>query len=234
MVVKDRKLIKNVSTNTCEKPKELVASINIPRIKKEDLIIDMKGFNKANIIEVVNNGVVTKKLIEEVSVNKEGHFVADIRKDQQKVIVIERHKKTGNIGRAILKGLKLESGAIATTISHDSHNLIVVGTNDNDILKAIEAIQDIQGGIVVVNQNEVIAKLSLEICGLITTRESDLIIKDLKKLNEMVRKIAPKVEVNPFLTLSFMSLVVIPEIKVCNKGLFDFSKFDFTNVYVEN
>ncbi|GKX31576.1 adenine deaminase [Vallitalea longa] len=234
LVVKDKKLIEKISTDLCKTPQELVSSINIPIIKKHDLKIDMKGYHKANIIEVINDGVVTKKTIEEVSVDEQGYFEVDIEKDQQKVIVVERHKNTGSIGKGILKGLKLESGAIATTISHDSHNLIVVGTNDDDILKAIEAIKDMQGGIVVVNDNKVIAKLNLEIGGLITTRESDVVIDDLAKLNKMIRVIAPKVEINPLLTLSFMSLVVIPEIKLCTKGLFDFSIFDFINIYVEN
>ncbi|MCT4687867.1 adenine deaminase [Vallitalea sp.] len=233
LVVKDKKLIDEVSTIICEKPEKLIASINIPEIKKEDLIIDMKGYHKANIIEVINNGVVTKKSIEKVITNDRGHFQPDIEKDQQKIIVIERHRKTGNIGKGILKGLKLESGAIATTISHDSHNLIVVGTNDNDILKAIKVIEEMQGGIVVVDDNKVLAKLNLEICGLITTRDSETVLKDLGKLNEMIKIIAPKVDINPLLTLSFMSLVVIPEIKVCEKGLFDFSTFEFINIYAE-
>ncbi|GMQ58839.1 adenine deaminase [Vallitalea sediminicola] len=233
LVVKNKELIKEVSTDICDKPEKLLASINIPDIKKEDLIIDMKGHHKANVIEVINDGVVTKKSIEKVITDDQGYFQPNIEKDQQKILVIERHRKTGNIGKGILKGLKLESGAIATTISHDSHNIIVVGTNDNDILKAIEAIEEMQGGIVVVEDNEVLAKLNLEICGLITTRDSKVVIKELENLNKMIKTIAPKVDVNPLLTLSFMSLVVIPEIKVCEKGLFDFSTFDFINVYVK-
>jgi adenine deaminase len=233
LVVKDKKLINEVSTDVCEKPEKLMASVNIPNLTKEDIAIDMKGHKKANVIEVINNGVVTKKSIEDVIINEKGHFQPDVQRDQQKIVVIERHRNSGNIGKGILKGLKLESGAIATTISHDSHNLIVVGTNDEDILKAIEAIKDMQGGIVVVNNNEVLAKLSLEICGLITTRDSESVIEELENLNKMIKTIAPQVSVNPLLTLSFMSLVVIPEIKVCEKGLFDFSTFDFINVYVE-
>ncbi|MCT4598860.1 MAG: adenine deaminase [Vallitalea sp.] len=233
LVVKNKTLINKISTNICSKPEKLVSSINMKKISKDDLAIDMKGYSKANVIEVINDGIVTKKSIEKVSVNSEGYFEVNVQKDQQKIVVIERHNKTGNIGKGILKGLKLEEGAIATTISHDSHNLIVVGTNDNDMLKAIDAIKQMQGGIVIVNNNEVLASINLEICGLITTDDSRAVIDNLNHVNKMIKKIAPKVEINPLLTLSFMSLVVIPEIKVCERGLFDFSRLDFIDIYSE-
>lgn len=231
LVVKNQSLIKKVEVSAIKNPVALTSSIKIPKLNKEDLMIDMKGHDKANIIQTMKDGVVTKKVIETVEVDKNGYFVANAKKDQQKIIVIERHKNTGNIGKGILKGLKLDSGAIATTISHDSHNLIVVGTNDEDVLTAIEAIKAMQGGIVVVNQHKVLAKLSLEICGLISARQSNLIVEEINQLNQAIKTIAPKVACNPLLTLSFMSLVVIPEIKICSSGLFDFSTFNFIDIY---
>ena len=109
--------------------------------------------------------------------------------------------------------MKLKSGAIATTIAHDSHNLIVVGTNNSDMLFAIEKLKEIGGGIIVVEDGKVLSSIKLEIGGLITNRS--------------IKKIAPTINFNPFLTLSFLSLPVIPDIKITDRGIFDVKKFNF-------
>ena len=117
--------------------------------------------------------------------------------------------------------MKLKSGAIATTIAHDSHNLIVVGTNNSDMLFAIEKLKEIGGGIIVVEDGKVLSSIKLEIGGLITNRSIDSIMNDLERLHNSIKKIAPTINFNPFLTLSFLSLPVIPDIKITDRGIFD-------------
>ncbi|MDU2995554.1 MAG: adenine deaminase C-terminal domain-containing protein, partial [Clostridium sp.] len=141
--------------------------------------------------------------------------------------VIERHKGTGNIGLGVINRMKLKSGAIATTIAHDSHNLIVVGTNNSDMLFAIEKLKEIGGGIIVVEDGKVLSSIKLEIGGLITNRSIDSIMNDLERLHNSIKKIAPTINFNPFLTLSFLSLPVIPDIKITDRGIFDVKKFNF-------
>ena len=153
-----------------------------------------------------------------------------IEEDLLKVAVIERHHLTGNIGLGMLKGLKLQKGAIATTISHDSHNLIVCGTNDADMLEAAKQLKNIGGGIVVVNEGKVLAQIALEIAGLITARPAHEVVSELSLLHEVLEQLSPNLGFNPFLTLSFLTLPVIPSIKLTDKGLFDVTIFDFIPV----
>lgn len=134
----------------------------------------------------------------------------------------------------IVKGLSLCRGAIATTIAHDSHNLIVAGTCDNDMLLAIETIRQMQGGIVVVDEGRVAASLQLEIGGLMTGRTCKEVLVSLNEVGRAATVIAPGLRFNPFLALSFMSLVVIPHLKLCDSGLFDFASFTFVKVPVED
>ena len=154
-------------------------------------------------------------------------FKSDVNLDLLKIAVIERHKNTGNIGLGVIKGLNIKFGAIATTVAHDSHNLITCGTCDEDILFAIEELKKINGGIIVVKNRKVLASIQLEIAGLITAREYSDVISDLNKLHLAINEVAPDINFNPFLTLSFLSLPVIPELKITDKGLFDVNKFKF-------
>ena len=128
--------------------------------------------------------------LQELGVTNEVH--SDVERDLLKVAVIERHHLTNNIGLGVLKGLKLKKGAIATTISHDSHNLIVCGTNDEEMLFASRQLQQMGGGIIVVCEGKVLASLTLEIGGLITNRAACDVIEELKLLHEAIEMIAPK------------------------------------------
>ena len=121
----------------------------------------------------------------------------------------------------------MKFGAIATTVAHDSHNLITCGTSDEEILFAVEELKKINGGIIVVKDKKVLASIQLEIAGLITSRKSQEVVDDLEKLHLAIKEVAPDINFNPFLTLSFLSLPVIPELKITDKGLFDVSKFKF-------
>ena len=206
--------------------------IKLPTLTKDTLKIDVKNKSILNVIELIPNKLESNHLKLDISkLNFDDEFISLTTTDNLlKIAVIERHKNTGNVGVGVLKGLNLKSGAIATTIAHDSHNLIVCGTNDADMLFAVEELKKINGGIIIVKDGTVLASVSLEIGGIITARNSDDVISDLDKLHDALKIIAPDITFNPFLTLSFLSLPVIPDIKITDKGLFDVKNFNFIDV----
>lgn len=207
-------------------------SIKLPTLTKDTLKIDVKNKSILNVIELIPNKLESNHLKLDISkLNFDDEFISLTTTDNLlKIAVIERHKNTGNVGVGVLKGLNFKSGAIATTIAHDSHNLIVCGTNDADMLFAVEELKKINGGIIIVKDGTVLASVSLEIGGIITARNSDDVISDLDKLHDALKIIAPDITFNPFLTLSFLSLPVIPDIKITDKGLFDVKNFNFIDV----
>lgn len=206
--------------------------IKLPTLTKDTLKIDVKNKSILNVIELIPNKLESNHLKLDISkLNFDDEFISLTTTDNLlKIAVIERHKNTGNVGVGVLKGLNFKSGAIATTIAHDSHNLIVCGTNDADMLFAVEELKKINGGIIIVKDGTVLASVSLEIGGIITARNSDDVISDLDKLHDALKIIAPDITFNPFLTLSFLSLPVIPDIKITDKGLFDVKNFNFIDV----
>ncbi len=220
-----------IATGDLQIPEQLLDTVHLPEIGENDLAISMNGCSRANIIEIVPGTVVSNHLVEEVKLDGD-YFAVSTENDQLKICVVERHSGTGKAATAIVKGLKLTRGAIATTIAHDSHNLIIVGTNDQDMLVAADSIRHMQGGIVVVEGGRELAAVELEIGGLITGRKAEDVLDDLDHLHRQIAVLAPECSFNPVLALSFMSLVVIPELKLCDSGLFSFGKFDFIPVPV--
>jgi adenine deaminase len=193
-------------------------------ITVEDLRIKLNNNQKANIISIIPNSIVTKHKVQKVAI-KDGYFQASTQNDMLKMVVIERHHNTGNIGLGILHGLGLKQGAIASTVAHDSHNIVAAGTNDKDLVTAINTIKKINGGLVVVVDGQVLAQLPLSISGLISDRDANTVNTGLKRLDDALHSIGFSGEFNPFITLSFMALPVIPEIKLTDLGLFDVRNF---------
>ena len=229
LVVKENNLLYNPSHREYVFPK--LNNINTKEITSEDLKINIEGKTKINVIEINPNKLESNHLKLDINtLNNTKSFESDTTLDLLKIAVIERHKNTGNIGLGVIKGLNLKFGAIATTVAHDSHNLITTGTSDEDILFAIEELKKINGGIIVVKDGKVLASIQLEIAGLITSRKSSEVVYDLEKLHLAIKEIAPDINFNPFLTLSFLSLPVIPDLKITDKGLFDVSKFEFIDI----
>ena len=212
-------------------PKNMIDSVRIKEVRIEDLQIPMKS-NKANIIGVIENSLVTEKLVEEVkTVN--GYFEYS-HNDILKLVVIERHFATGNIGVGLIKNFKLKNGAIGSTVGHDSHNMIVVGDNDEDILIAIRELEKVGGGLTIVSKGIVLKSLPLEIGGIMTSRpieETNRILKEMIDLSH--KKLNVNENIDPFMTLAFMALPVIPKLKLTDMGLFDVEKFDFINISKE-
>lgn len=213
-------------------PDHMQNSVSIKDVELKDIQIPMET-NKANIIGIVKDSLVTERLIKEVKVSN-GYFEYS-NDDILKLVVVERHLGTGNIGVGLIKNFNLENGAIGLTIAHDSHNLIVVGDNDSDILLAIKEIEKIGGGITLVSEGKVLKNLELEIGGIMTSKpieQTNSILGEMMKISYEQLKVNPKID--PFMTLSFMALPVIPKVKLTDIGLFDVEKFEFINVYNED
>ncbi len=205
--------------------------LQIKPLKVSDIAVPAKA-NKVITIEIIPNQLLTKKTVCQLPV-VDGKLVSDPANDVLKMVVVERHHATGNIGLGFVKGLGLKSGAIASTVAHDSHNLIVVGVEDEDMLKAIQAVQAMNGGQLVLANGKVIAALPLPIAGLMSDRPLAEVRATIDELNRAARRLGVKLE-NPFMTLSFLALPVIPEVKLTDKGLVDVGKFDFISIYTED
>ncbi|MCM3162504.1 adenine deaminase [Metabacillus litoralis] len=220
------------SESTPSIPDTLSNTIHIQDIEIDDLQIPCLQGTTANIIEIIPNKIITKHIVEEIH-SQNGYFQPSVSRDHLKMTVVERHAATGNIGLGIVKGFGLKSGAIASTVAHDSHNIIALGTNDQDLLKAIYELKAMGGGLVVMNENMVIASLPLEISGLMTASSFKDVNKMLKEIDEALLHIGFTGNFNPFLTLSFLALPVIPELKLTDLGLFqvkDFKHVDVVNL----
>lgn len=210
-------------------PENLMKSVNIHEIKSEELSIKLGESDKIHVIELIPNQLVTKKRILQVKVEN-GEFLSSTEEDLLKMAVIERHNQTGNIGLGVVKGLLLKSGAIASTVAHDSHNLVVAGTNDRDMLCAIDAIRKMQGGYVIVKDGKVLASVPLPLSGLMADRPFEKVNEEIISLKKNLKELGFKGDFDPFLTLSFLTLPVIPEIKLTDMGLFDFKAFKHISV----
>ncbi len=208
----------------------LRGTVNIRWLDKEDLKIQAKS-NKVKAIEVTDGQLVTKCVPASVNV-VDGYAESNVDEDVLKILVIERHKASGNIGKGFVKGFGLKSGAIASTVAHDSHNMIVIGTNDEDMFKAIKELVKSQGGKVIVKDGEVVAKLELPIAGLMSEESAQTVIKKGEELKQGEKTIGCTLA-EPFMTMAFLSLSVIPEIKLTDKGLMDVLKCEFTDLFID-
>ncbi len=214
-----------VDTISVESDK-VMGKVNIGLFRKSDIALKLNS-KKVHVIKVNPGSVVTDDVIEEVETDEKGRFVCSQDKDIVKIAVIERHKGTGNVGVGLLTGYGLKRGAIALSIAHDSHNLIVVGRNDDDMFAAIKELESIRGGIALVNEGRVIKSLPHEIAGLMTAKRGLLDLShELDEINRIaVDELGVSPDVEPVMTLCFMALPVIPSLKITDNGLFDVIRF---------
>ena len=208
-------------------------SVNVRWITMDDFKIQTEGdgVKKVRVLEVIPHQLITKSVMSDVKV-VDGNAVSNVETDTLKICVIERHRATGNIGKGFVKGFNLKCDAIASTVAHDSHNMIVIGTNDFDMYTAAVALIKCQGGKVVVKDGEIISQLPLPIAGLMSDKEFDFVVEKCDELNKAAHSIRCKLE-DPFMTMGFLSLPVIPELKITDKGVFDTNKFDFVDIFEE-
>ncbi len=161
-----------------------------------------------------------------------GKVVSDSSRDILKMVVVERHKATGNIGLGFVSGFRLQEGAIASSVAHDAHNLIAVGVEDEDIFVALQEVIRLQGGLVVVSKKKVVAALSLPIAGLMSNQSLEKVSQKIEMLKKIAHELGCGLE-DPFMQLSFLALPVIPELKLTDRGLVDVSKFEFVPLFVD-
>ena len=222
-VIKKGHLISNHDFNTA--PLSFAKNTMNFVLSQPDLELPLKSAT-ANIIQVIPNHIETEHLIEPVSIHN-GTFCPDTVKDQLKMVVVERHHHTGKIGKAIVKGFNLTHGAVASSIAHDSHNIIAVGTNDTDLFAAIQHLQKVGGGITVFANHHELATLPLQIGGLMSNLSYKETAQKLNAITAAYQSISQPIAFNPFITLSFLALPVIPTLKLTARGLYDFDQQKF-------
>lgn len=179
--------------------------------------------NKCRVISIIPGQLITNEAVCEMNWDKNNGI--DIDRDLLKLAVVERHHSTGHIGLGFIQGLGLKKGAIASTVSHDSHNLIIVGTSDDEMYAAAQAVKEMGGGNVVVCDGKVIAKMPLPIAGLMTDLKAEEIASDNEALREAVKELGASDDVEPFMMTAFVSLPVIPALKMSTQGLVDVTQF---------
>ena len=205
-------------------------SIRIKLLKKDAFLL-RSDQSLAKIIQLIPGQIVTKKITKKIFL-KDGVAHPNIKGDVLKIVVVERHKATGNIGIGFVQGFGLKKGAIGSSVAHDSHNLVIVGTNDLDILRAVEAIKAMRGGLVAVLDGKVLASLPLPIAGLMSGAPVTQVNHQLEALHGAAKTLGCKIP-DPFMTLSFLSLPVIPELKITDKGLVDVNQFKLVPLFGE-
>ena len=176
-----------------------------------------------SVIQIVPGQIATKKVVEKIQVVN-GVVVCDLERDILKLVVVERHKASGNIGVGLVKGFGLRKGALASSVAHDSHNIIAVGADDLDILKAIEEINRLQGGLVVCANLEILASLPLPIAGLLSPEPLDIVVSQYEIVERAAASLG-NLPPSPFAILSFLALPVIPELRLTDLGLVDVAQF---------
>jgi len=185
---------------------------------------------RIRVIEIVPDQIVTKQVMVTPRVES-GQLVADTRRDLLKLVVIERHHATGNLGVGFVRGFNLQHGALGSTVAHDAHNVVVVGTNDADILRAIQELEKLQGGQVAVADGRVQAALGLPVAGLVSERPLTEVMRCIEALNAAARGMGCRLA-SPFMTLSFVSLSPIPELRLTDQGLIDAVNLRKTSLFV--
>jgi adenine deaminase len=212
-------------------PKSVFRTVKYKKIRPEDMMIRSKRkMVSANIIEIVPGKLITGKSVEELR-TIEHIILPDKDRDILSIAVIERHGKNGNIGRGFVRGFGLKEGAVGQSIAHDSHNVIVMGTNFEDMALCANKIREMQGGIVLA-KDKVIDYLQLPFAGILSTKSAYDVDKKLKELHVQIRKMGCRLEA-PFIQVSFLALPVIPYLKITDRGLVDVEKGKIIETFVK-
>ena len=202
-------------------------SFHVREFTAEKLRLKLKS-SHVNVIDIVPGGVVTGKGVADVTLDGQGKFVYQPSQDVVKIAVVERHQNTGNVALGLLRGYGIKSGAVALSIAHDSHNIIVVGTNDADMTFAVEQLIAQNGGMILVKDAQVVNSMPMVVGGIMSDRTGEWVSEKLTEIHtDAYEQLGISREVEPVMTLCFMSLAVIPELKLTDMGLFDVTKFAF-------
>lgn len=214
------------SNDTSSLDKAVCDTVNVGNVNADSLRISLSG-NLATVIKIIPGQILTEKAIADVCVS-DGVFVPDER--YAKLMVVERHHATGDIGLAIVEGFGILNGAIGSTVSHDSHNIVVAGDNDRDMLLAVEELIRVGGGFTAVREGRVLETLELPVAGLMSDQNAASICRKSISVKESAFSICTNKDIEPFMALSFLSLTAIPVIRLTEKGLYDVDAERFISV----
>lgn len=198
-------------------PSRLRRSMNAASFAATDLALDLSP-ETVPVIGVIPGQIVTRYLREAVK------SVPDFERDILKIVVVERHRASGNIGKGLVRGFGLSRGALASSVAHDSHNIVAVGASDADIYAAVQSVIEMGGGLAVVADGKVAASLPLPVAGLMSSEPLDKVIQGFEAVEAAARDLGAKLTA-PFASLSFLALPVIPELKITDKGMVDVAAF---------
>jgi adenine deaminase len=231
MVVNKGELI-GFSLNKTGMPPGQPKPLNSGSLTQDSFRISHVG-GKARVIELIPDQITTRMSYEKVK-SEDGWVAPDVKSDILKLCVVERHIASGNIGIGLVRGFGLKHGAIASSVAHDSHNIIVVGVNDEAIFAAVEIVRDMGGGLTAVQDDgKVIAQVPLEIAGLMSWQPLNTLVKQLKTIKNAASGLGCTLE-EPFMALSFLALPVIPELKLTDIGLVDVNRFEIVPLFLES
>ncbi len=223
-VTEDSKAVYQEHASTAASEPALLDSVKLAApLNKQDFLMPIESEQQLNVIQIIPNQLETRLV--HVPASGARNFESDTELDLLKIAVVERHKGLKEIGLGVVKGFGFKSGAIATTISHDSHNIIAVGTNDEDIAAAVNKLQEIGGGLTIIKNGEELHSVPLPIAGLLSDQSAEQVNQSLLTLHDQLSLVGFTGGFNPFLTLSFLALPVIPDIKMTTTGLFDVKSF---------
>jgi adenine deaminase len=213
-----------------EVPEWVRHTVRIQPLSTNDFAVPWEGDGGARVIGIVPDQIVTDSLVDEPRLEG-GRALSDPGRDLLKIAVVERHLGTGRIGLGFVRGFGLRSGALASTVAHDAHNVVVVGVKDDDMLRAVRRLADTGGGVVVVDGGIVKAELKLPIAGLLSDAPLDEVISASRACVEAARSLGCELP-SPFQTMAFLALSVIPSLKITDRGLVDVNRFELVPLQV--
>jgi adenine deaminase len=224
LVVADKKVVHEFSK--FEYSDKLRDTVHLPKVTGDDLLIKVDKSActaKAHVIGASPISLLTESLVVDLPVVN-GVVQADLDEDIIHIACVERYGKNGSIGKSFVKNFGLKSGAVAISVAHDHHNVMVVGVDKDDMALAVNRIQDLEGGLVYVDKGKVIEELALPICGLLADEDGDIVAEKLRAITKAMSERGCTVP-SPNVTLSFISLIFIPELAITDQGLFDVASF---------
>jgi adenine deaminase len=227
LVAQNGKYLRQKSPVT-EQPR---STMNLSYRAPADFQVHANDAKKIRVIEIVPHQIVTKEALETPRIF-DGQIVSDIERDILKLVVVERHRATGNVGVGFVRGFGLKRGALGSTVAHDAHNVVVVGVNDSDIVAAIQALEAMRGGQVAIADGKIEAALSLPIAGLVSDQPLESVIATMVELKAAAARLGCALDA-PFMSLSFLSLSPIPALKLTDQGLVDAVNLKLTTLIAE-
>lgn len=217
------------------KPKMIKNVMKVKGIRENDLkIICRNEVNKIRVIKILPNQIVTKSEIVKIKAKRDKkryEITSDVENDIIKIVAIDRYGGD-NFSVGFVSGFGIKRGAVATSIAHDSHNIVALGVNEKDIIIAVKKLKRMKGGICIVKNRKVVASLPLPIAGLMSIENHEKVVKKHEKVEKVIRKLGCNLNA-PLMQLSFLALPVIPELKITTRGLFDVNNFKFVNLFVD-